>query len=173
MDWLKAAFVTTCGLGLVCAAGGCRSPRSEVPPGRAYTNDGRQVPPIGFGSDPHPAQGGGFTAGTPGTVPGRGGNAFAGPGSSPYGAPTENGYGPPAYNPAGSAGLPLPGSPASLGVPGGSSLPPPSAATTGPAGLYPSTPPPTMSAPGGGGGGSAARQPADPMDPASGWPPPT
>jgi hypothetical protein len=84
-----------CGLMLaLAAAGGCKSTRSEVPPGRPYTNDGRQVPPIGFSSDPHAMTG-------PGTVSGMGapgGPQFGTPSSatsSNMGAPTNNLYGAP------------------------------------------------------------------------------
>ena len=56
------------GLMFVLAASGCRSTRSEVPPGRQYSGDGRQVPPVGFSSDPHPAgaERHGIRAGRPG-----------------------------------------------------------------------------------------------------------
>jgi hypothetical protein len=83
-----------CGLMLLLAAGGCRSTHPEVPPGRPYSGDGRQVPPsIGFSSDPHAMTGpAALAAGTPGS-PRLG---TPGPASSAnYGAPTTNGYGPP------------------------------------------------------------------------------
>ncbi len=49
------------GLGLLLTAAGCRSTRSEVPPGRPYSNDGRQRPAIGFSNDPHPVDGAAIT----------------------------------------------------------------------------------------------------------------
>ena len=74
MDRLNRTL-TGCGLTLLLAAGGCRSTQPEVPPGRPYTSDGRQVPPIGFSSDPHPMSGPGITAG----VPGMAGSAWVAP----------------------------------------------------------------------------------------------
>ncbi len=66
MDRLNR-ILTGCGLTLLLAAGGCRSTQPEVPPGRAYNNDGRQNPPIGFSSDAHPSvTGPGITNGMPG-----------------------------------------------------------------------------------------------------------
>ena len=108
MDRLNRTL-TGCGLTLLLAAGGCRSTQPEVPPGRPYTSDGRQVPPIGFSSDPHPMSGPGITAGVPG-MPGAPGSPQLGtPGpaaTANYGAPTGNQYGPPGYT----AGMsPLPG----------------------------------------------------------------
>ncbi len=41
-------------LGLA-AASGCRSTKSEVPPGRSYSRTGDAPPVVGFSSDPHPA----------------------------------------------------------------------------------------------------------------------
>lgn len=41
-------------LGLA-AASGCRSTKSEVPPGRSYSRTGDAPPTVGFSSDPHPA----------------------------------------------------------------------------------------------------------------------
>lgn len=34
---------------------GCRSTKSEVPPGRPYARTGAQPPSVGFSSEPHPA----------------------------------------------------------------------------------------------------------------------
>jgi hypothetical protein len=101
MDRLNRTLAA-CGLMLLLAAGGCRSTHSEVPPGRPYSGDGRQVPPsIGFSSDPHPMTGpSALTAGTPGTPQ----LGTPGPASSAnYGAPTVNTYGPP-----GTAGAQMP-----------------------------------------------------------------
>ena len=81
-----------CGLMLLVAAGGCRSTRPEVPPGRSYSGDGRQAPPINFSSDPHPMTGPGMAAGGPGSA------QYGTPGpaaSANYGAPTGNQFGPP------------------------------------------------------------------------------
>ena len=49
------------GLGLLVTLSGCRSTRPEVPPGRPYTNDGRQRPAIGFSNEPHPVDGAALT----------------------------------------------------------------------------------------------------------------
>src|SRR4051794_6033897 len=96
MDRPYRSLFVAGGLGLILAASGCRSPRAEVPPGRQYMNDGRQVPPVGFSSTPHsPA-----SAGLPGdpTMPGNGTSTpYSTPPSSMsgYGAPTSHGYGAP------------------------------------------------------------------------------
>jgi hypothetical protein len=108
MDRLNR-ILTGCGLTLMLAAGGCRSTQPEVPPGRPYSSDGRQAPPIGFSSDPHPMSGPGIVAGGPG-MPGAPGSPQLGtPGpaaTANYGAPTGNQYGPPGYT----AGMsPMPG----------------------------------------------------------------
>ncbi len=46
-----------CGIGFLLTASGCKMTRPEVPPGRPYSNDGRQRPAIGFSSDGHPVDG--------------------------------------------------------------------------------------------------------------------
>jgi hypothetical protein len=108
MDRLNR-ILAGCGLMVLMAAGGCRSTHPEVPPGRPYTSDGRQLPPIGFSSDPHPMSGPGITAGVPG------GPQLGTPGpaaTANLGAPTGNQYGPPGYT----AGLaPVPGAANALG----------------------------------------------------------
>ncbi len=53
MDRLPRPFVA-CGLGLLLATAGCRSTRTEVPPGRPYAKDGQQRKAIEFSSDGHP-----------------------------------------------------------------------------------------------------------------------
>ena len=45
------------GLGLFLIAPGCRMTRPEVPPGRPYSDDGRQRAPIAFSSEGHPVNG--------------------------------------------------------------------------------------------------------------------
>ncbi len=72
-----------CGLMLLLASSGCKSTRSEVPPGRPYMSDGRQTPPGStlFSSEPHPMAGNalsntpGNLPGTPGGLPGTAGAA--------------------------------------------------------------------------------------------------
>ncbi|WP_422930174.1 hypothetical protein [Singulisphaera sp. PoT] len=83
---------------------GCRSTRSEVPPGRPYSGDGRQAPPIGFSSDPRPLPNN--AAGlTPGVIPNTSGKfGTPTPGDSGrYGIPTDGAYGPPGTSPLGAA----------------------------------------------------------------------
>lgn len=41
------------GLALIVAATGCRSPRSDVPPGPPIAKESTLPEPVGFGSDPH------------------------------------------------------------------------------------------------------------------------
>ncbi|WP_165071019.1 hypothetical protein [Paludisphaera rhizosphaerae] len=41
----------------IMAAAGCRSTKSEVPPGRAYSRTGGAPPTVGFSNEPHPAVG--------------------------------------------------------------------------------------------------------------------
>ena len=50
--WMAASG---CGLVLMLATTGCKSTQNKVPPGRAYSSDGKQEPAIGFSSGPHPA----------------------------------------------------------------------------------------------------------------------
>jgi hypothetical protein len=114
-----------CGLMLMlAAAGGCRSTRSEVPPGRPYTSDGRQVPPVGFSTEPHPTTGPGITNGQPG------GPQYGTPSSATsanFGAPTNNLYGGPGTSPAGlptgGAGFSSPGMESSSMPSGGLGMP--------------------------------------------------
>ncbi len=143
--------LASCGFMLLLASSGCRSTRSEVPPGRPYTSDGRQMPPGStlFSSDAHPMAGNalsntpGGLPGAPGALPGAPGGqpgstgqfGTPGPGASNnWGAPTGNAYGPP-----GTAGVaPLQASRPAL-------MPPPSAAppSSSPAAAPPSTLPTT------------------------------
>jgi hypothetical protein len=107
MDRLNRSL-TGCGLALLLAAGGCRSTQPEVPPGRPYTSDGKQVPPVAFSSDPHPLNVPGINAGVPGAgaAPGSPQLGTPGPASSMnYGAPTNNQYASPSYT-AGMAPVP-------------------------------------------------------------------
>jgi hypothetical protein len=89
-----------CGLTLALAVAGCKSTHSEVPPGRPYSADGRQAPPVGFSADPHPITSPGI-AGAPGSpqygVPGAAN-------SGNFGAPTNNAFGPPGTAPVGGMG---------------------------------------------------------------------
>jgi hypothetical protein len=154
MDRLNRT-VAGCGLMLLMAAGGCRSTRPEVPPGRPYTNDGRQVPPIAFSSEPHAMSGPGITAGMPAGL-GQPQLGTPGPASAGnYGAPTANQYGAPGYT-AGMAQMP-PGlgqsgggaeatampSYGGMAAPSGSGMTNPAAAAGGaPATADPAAPPP-------------------------------
>jgi hypothetical protein len=97
MDRLKHARLASVGLGLILAASGCHGIRSDVPPGRQYMNDGRQVPPVGFSSDARPSLAPGMNGSMPGLVPSGPSSSISAPatGSSSYGAPTTNAYGPP------------------------------------------------------------------------------
>lgn len=124
MDRLTRTL-TGCSLAIVLSATGCRSTRPEVPPGPAYSNDGRELPKGGFGSDPHPAIGAPIQPyaqpGLPGTT-GQFGTPAPGT-TSQFGAPTGNTYGPPGSSPLGMA-------PIGNAAPGGnepSSMPQPTA----------------------------------------------
>jgi hypothetical protein len=96
-------------LGTVLISSGCRSMRSEVPPGKPYSTTGGQPPTVGFSSDPRPSTGagagmygGGLTPGATGpdgnqsVAPSNGMPQFGTPAPNPgnYGAPTANKYGP-------------------------------------------------------------------------------
>lgn len=153
MDRRHCSWLAACGLGVLLAVtGGCRTPRSEVPPGRQFLSDGRQAPAVGFSSDPHPPA----ITGMPSTSPGAQSSTTGvmANRSTNLGAPTNNVYGPSttasaipqlanpagAYGPTGAPTASYPSadpatSPASLGAstttsPSASSLPPTS---TGPA----------------------------------------
>jgi hypothetical protein len=107
MDRLKLTLAG-CGLSLVLAAPGCRSTRSEVPPHRPYSSDGKQMPPtIGFSSDPHPLTGG--AAMNPGAsgMPGSPQFGTPPPSVAGAGAPTIGSYGAPGTS-GGASGLTAP-----------------------------------------------------------------
>jgi hypothetical protein len=121
-----------CGLALLVAATGssCRSTQSQVPPGRPYTNDGRQGTPVGFSSEPHPMSGAASTsvtsyaAGAPGAT-GQLGTPTPG-GTASFGAPAGHMYGPPGSSPLGSAAGQSPAMGSSAPESGGASTSPPS-----------------------------------------------
>jgi hypothetical protein len=90
-------------LATVALAAGCRSTRSEVPPGKPYARTGEAPPTVGFSSQPHPG-----ALGMPGSTNiGPGGMAddplaatqpqygTPTPGSRGVTLPTGNRYGPP------------------------------------------------------------------------------
>jgi hypothetical protein len=115
-----------CSLALLIGAAGCRSTRPEVPPGRAYTGDGRQVPTPsvsptsnGFGSEAHPpiSVGTTYPAGVGGgATPGQSQYGTPAPGAGErYGAPTGNIYGPPGSSPLAGGTVPtMPPPPAGI-----------------------------------------------------------
>ena len=77
---------------------GCHSTRSEVPPRRSHTGDGKQAPIVGFSSDPDSINPNGFAA-APGSSAGNGGGpsgklGMPGSGSTLMGVPTGNAFGP-------------------------------------------------------------------------------
>ncbi len=123
MDRLRRNAFALLGLMVLGLGTGCKSTKPEVPPGRGYTNDGRQIPPVGFSTDPQ------VPAGALATTPQAGSGMYA-KGSRPstamqsYGAPTENIYGPPGSSKFGSGDtsvMPASG-PSNLGA--GAGLPP-------------------------------------------------
>ncbi len=98
-------LVTVVGL---CCAEGCRSPHSEVPPGKPYQTTGG-APPVGFNMDPHPSVASGMASlygnnGPGGMLP-DGQSGPANPtdmvlgtptqGPATLGLPTDHQYGPP------------------------------------------------------------------------------
>ncbi len=113
MDRLDRAFPA---LGALLLAGailpleaGCRSTRSEVPPGKPYQTTGGMPPTVGFSSEPHPSPSkgpgalygnkgpGGLVADGSGS-PSSGNDLVLGtptPGDKRYGAPTDNLFGAP------------------------------------------------------------------------------
>jgi hypothetical protein len=97
-------------LGAIFTASGCRSMRSEVPPGKPYSTTGGQPKDLGFSSDPHPNTGVGpgmYGRGglTPGATSPDGNQSIApsngmlpqlgtpAPNPGNYAAPTDNKYG--------------------------------------------------------------------------------
>jgi hypothetical protein len=56
MDRLSRWLLAPCGLGLILAASGCRSTKSDVPPGPKFGASGAQSPPVAFSHDATPAQ---------------------------------------------------------------------------------------------------------------------
>jgi hypothetical protein len=161
MDRLNQRLLACCGLSVILAAAGCRSTRSEVPPGRQYTNDGRQIPTIGFSSDPHAPQSPTFAGNVPGTGPGAMSGALGGPtpNASAFGVPTNHAYGPPET-------ASIPSSPGSLTSPsfgsigGASALPRPGGtATAGAATLDPGTSPASIPMPSSSGTSSSPSTP--------------
>lgn len=100
----------------VVASPGCRSTRSEVPPGRSYARTGEQPPAVGFSSDPRPGPADAARAGYGYNVgPGASGDdqvaraAAASQGATTFGTPTagEKAARPTdhAYGPPGTSGL--------------------------------------------------------------------
>jgi hypothetical protein len=138
-----------CGLTLLLAAGGCRSTQPEVPPGRPYGGDGRQVPPsVGFSSDPHAMTGPAF-AGAPGApqlgTPGPASAGGYGVSNNMYGPPgtTTGGAMPPGVGLTGAGGAEPASMPSNgLGTPS-SGFVPMSTQPAGGASGYPGMPPAT------------------------------
>lgn len=109
-------------LASVAVSSGCRSTRSEVPPGKPYARTGEQPPAVGFSTQPHPANSGGMNPvaniGPGGLTDDRLAGGGTGqtaeplygtptPGSKGVELPTANSYGPPGtsgFDPAGGAG---------------------------------------------------------------------
>jgi hypothetical protein len=101
---------------ILLASVGCRSTRSEVPPGKPYQTTGGNPPTVGFSQEPRPSTASGmaglFGNRGPGALvqDGRGSSGGSGdvqygtptPGSANFGAPTDHQYGPPGT--AGTAG---------------------------------------------------------------------
>jgi hypothetical protein len=103
------------GLGILVVAPGCRSTRSEVPPGKPYSTTGATPGSVGFNSDPRTSasNGGGIYGNNP-LAPGQNSNALGvGSASAPMGgmsgsssatseygtpAPTQGLYGAPTSN---------------------------------------------------------------------------
>jgi hypothetical protein len=109
-------------LGMILTTSGCRSTRSEVPPGKPYSTVGGPSD-LNFNSAPHPnnaVNGGLYSGGMPGapgqssvpgptglpgmdgSSPGSGSTGALGtpaPATTPIGQPTDNRYGPPTGNP--------------------------------------------------------------------------
>ncbi len=101
MDRLSYTLAA-CGISALLLGTGCRSTRSEVPPGRPYAGDGRQAPPVGFSSDPRPLpnNAAGLTPGVIPNTPGKYGTPTPGD-SGRYGVPTVGNYGAPGSSPLG------------------------------------------------------------------------
>lgn len=120
---LSSSFLMSAGLLATAAlSSGCRSTRSEVPPGKPYARTGEQPPAVGFSTQPHPADAGGMNpvanigpgGMTDDRLAGGGGGQTAEPlygtptaGNKGVELPTVNSYGPPGtsgLDPAGGAG---------------------------------------------------------------------
>lgn len=133
-----------CGLVVLLVAPGCHQGMNRVPPGRPYNSDGRQTPPIDFGSDPKPQTNMNTQAlgVQPGTMPGQAfgpqTNSYTPTNAPRFGAPTDGG----AYGPPGTAGTDRPYLAGAAGVPNGTSLMPSGASD-------PRTTPPLGGVPGG------------------------
>jgi hypothetical protein len=101
---------------LTVSVTGCRSTRSEVPPGRGYAPGTGQTPPLSFSNQPSNNALNGLPPAVGTGEPGSARFGTPAPSANPYGAPTANAYGPP-----GTSGL---STSSSLGAPGGAGLPP-------------------------------------------------
>ena len=144
MDRLPRPFVA-CGLGLLLAAAGCRSTRSEVPPGRPFAKDGQQRKAIEFSSEGHPVSASASNNFMPSNLGGSNlASGIGSGGSRPDGAAFSGPQG--AYGPPGTAGMAPPGpglsDPATARASG-------SPAEMPPAGLPRMDPPPAVSPPAG------------------------
>jgi hypothetical protein len=112
----RGARLAVAGWLALLAASGCRSPQSEVPPGKPYQTVGHP-PAVGFSSDPHPATASGMAGLYGNRGPGdtvsdgagsaRQGDLLLGTPTSPtvsLGAPSDHRYGSPGTS--GGAGSP-------------------------------------------------------------------
>ncbi len=104
MDRLARRSVALLGVTILALTTGCKSTKPEVPSGRGYTNEGKQIPPVGFSTDPQIPAGAMATTPQPGTsMYGKGRPSTA---MQNYGTPTDNTYGPPGSSNKGKFGDP-------------------------------------------------------------------
>jgi hypothetical protein len=157
MDRLTRTFAG-CGLMFLLVTSGCHSGGNKVPPGRSFSGDGRQTPPIDFNSDPHPMNNmtnpalGVQQPTMPGQAGGQAGQFGTPTGGSRFSVPTSTG----AYGPPGTAGTTSPYLGGSGTGTNGTAFMPPAGGVSDP-----TTTPPLGSQPGSGlpTGGSAGLSP--------------
>jgi hypothetical protein len=147
-------------IGVQLGLSGCRSTRSEVPPGKPYQTTGGMQPTVGFSSEPHPSTASGMAGLYGNKAPGSfvqdvqsrsapsGDVTYGTPntGNGTLGLPTDNRYGPPntsgSTDPAGGAAPSIANS-LIKGIPSASKMlekdpdASPASGTSSPGGAYP------------------------------------
>jgi hypothetical protein len=159
-NYVLSTRILACLIGVQLGLSGCRSTRSEVPPGKPYQTTGGMPPTVGFSSEPHPSTANGmaglyrnkasgsFVQDVQDRAAPAGDVTYGMPnaGNGTVGLPTDNRYGPPSTSggadPAGTAAPSIANS-LIKGIPSASKMlekdpyASPASGTSAPGGAYP------------------------------------